>query len=522
MANDLNKIETKDQKKSEGNRSGLIALAVIAALGWGWGIYGATNRSSLEDETARQIEAATLEREEVAASLAALKTAAGELTDIQSRIEASNSELAGLEGRRKAATEEFDAELAVLAERRTGAEMALSSELTKMTTQIETARQDFESELAALAKRRDVALNEAETVETSLNEANKQLKQSTAQLESRRSALEGIDQDIANREAKREETQATLTEVIKEAETVGARLKEARNQESNLRETLSVLQKEAATLSKELAEAETRIQAARSAEAQVQEKSAKIANEVAALNDRKQQLETELSELVTRHTNLRSDVFAAEEQRTKVQSELKDITTLLQTRSDELLKVERRIMEQQGAADSATAEPKETESGTAEASNTPDEQNAVPQVDGSDPSETTSNKADANPTTPSTDQTSDRAAQLQSDRAEVKQSTKSAIAPGTYRTGDILARFRSDGTFDMRNEQSGAKVAGNYSLEGNLVTLSNPVGTLRQSVKFPLSCAVEQDGEAFILREAGREGLACGPLTDAAYEKVQQ
>ena len=98
MADDVDQVETNNSKKNGASRSALIALAVIAALGWGWGIYGAANRSSLEDEMARQVGAASLQRDEVAASLAALKTASGELTDIQSRIEASNGDLAGLTG----------------------------------------------------------------------------------------------------------------------------------------------------------------------------------------------------------------------------------------------------------------------------------------------------------------------------------------------------------------------------------------------------------------------------------------
>ena len=519
MADDLDQTGTNDSKKNGANRSGLIALAVIAVLGWGWGIYGATNRSSLEDEMARQVEAATLQRDEVAASLAALKTASGELTDIQSRIKSSSGDLAGLDERRESAMAEFDKELAALAEQRTDAETALSTELTGMTAQIEAARQDFENELAALAERRDVALTEAENVEASLNEANNQLEQSTAQLESQRSTLSGIDQEIANREARREETQTALTEVMKEVETVGARLKEARDQESTLRDTLSALQAEAATLSKELAEAETRIQQARSIEAQAQEKSAEISNNIAELEDRKQQLESELSELDLRSSDLRSDVSAAEEQRTNVQTELKDMTALLQTRSDELLKVEQRIIEQQDAADRATAEPAETPSGDPEASSTTEEQNAAPQVEDSD----TSDEGAVEATTSGSDAASpDQAERLQSDRPDAEQSTKAAIVPGTYRTGDILARFESDGTFTMRNGQSGDNVAGEYSLDAEVLTLSNPVGALRQGVNFPLRCVVEPDGEAFILRASGPEGLACGPLTDAAYEQAPQ
>ncbi|WP_243254456.1 coiled-coil domain-containing protein [Sulfitobacter indolifex] len=458
----------------------------------------------------------------MAASLAALKTASGELTDIQSRIESSSGDLAGLDERRESAMAEFDKELAALAEQRTDAETALSTELTGMTAQIEAARQDFESELAALAERRDVALTEAENVEASLNEANNQLAQSTAQLESQRSTLSGLDQEIANREARREETQTALTEVMKEVETVGARLKEARDQESTLRETLSALQAEAATLSKELAEAETRIQQARSTEAQAQEKSAEISSSVAELEDRKQQLESELSELDLRSSDLRSDVSAAEEQRTNVQTELKDMTALLQTRSDELLKVEQRIIEQQDAADSATAEPAETPSGDPEASTTTEEQNAAPQIEDSGTSADPSDEDTAEATPSGVDGVSpNQAAQSQSDRADAEQSTKATIEPGTYRTGDILAHFEADGTFNMRNEQSGDNVAGEYFLEAEVVTLSSPVGALRQGVNFPLRCVVEPDGEAFILRAFGPEGLACGPLTDAAYAKAQ-
>lgn len=114
-----------------------------------------------------------------------------------------------------------------------------------------------------------------------------------------------------------------------------------------------------------------------------------------------------------------------------------------------------------------------------------------------------------------------RPEQSQSERNSGNQSGNSAITPGTYRTGDILARFASDGTFNMRNEQSGAEVAGEYAVENDVLTLSNPVGNLRQGVNFPLRCAVEFAGEAFTLRAAGQDGLACGPLTNAAYEKVQ-
>ena len=270
-----------------------------------------------------------------------------------------------------------------------------------------------------------------------------------------------------------------------------------------------------------LAEAESRIQQARSAEAQSQEKSAEITREVAELEDRKQQLEKELSDLDTRSSDLQSDVTAAEEQRSNVQTELKDMTALLQTRSDELLKVEQRVIEQQDAADGATAESAETPNDDPEATNTLEEQGAAPQVEESDASADASDEEAAEPTTSGEDrQPTDQTAQ-QSDGAD-EQSTKGVIVPGTYRTGDILARFEADGTFNMQNEQSGDNVAGEYSLEAEIVTLSNPVGTLRQGVNFPLRCVVEPDGEAFILRKSGPEGLACGPLTDAAYEKVQK
>ena len=60
MADDLDQTETNDSEKNGANRTALIALAVIAALGWGWGIDGAPNRASLEDEMTRQAEAETL------------------------------------------------------------------------------------------------------------------------------------------------------------------------------------------------------------------------------------------------------------------------------------------------------------------------------------------------------------------------------------------------------------------------------------------------------------------------------
>jgi len=486
MAEDLKKSGTNKGKKPAGNRSALITLAVLAVLGWGWGIYQATDRSALEEEMNNRIQAATLERDEVAAALAALKTASGELSDIQSRIDTSSEDLAGLDERRQAATAEFEAELAALAERRAAAETQMSSELSKMTSEIETARKNFEAELGTLAERRDAALQKTEAAEASLGETRSQLEEANARLKSHRSELKEIQKKIAERQTSQEEAQGSLTKVTEELQTVGARLQEARQQESQLRETLSTLQEEAANLSKELAEAETRIQEARSAEAKLQETASQTSKKVAALEEQEKQLQSSVSELDARRSTLEEDVSTAEEQRTKVQSELSDVTALLKSRSDELLEVERRISEQQNTEGMKADKSEPVNKGIG---------------------------ATQEPKTKTESSTS---------KGEAASSGQGSIQPGTYRSGNLEAQFSTEGTFRMRNDEKGAEASGQYSVNEGVLTLSNPEGDVRKGVSFPLRCAVTSEAGAFVLNEAGDEGTSCGPLAGVTFEGMPE
>lgn len=374
---------------------------------------------------------------------------------------------------------------------------AASGELTSIQAQIEATnseladleeqRQAAEAEFGPLAQRRDAALKKTEAAETSLSEARSQLEQTTAQLESQRSELKGINEDIAQRQANVEKTQTTLTKVTQELKTVGARLEEAREQENTLRETLSALQEEAASVSKELANAERQFQEARSAEAKLQEVLSQTAKEVAALEEQKAQLQASVSELDARHSALETDVSTAEEQRTKVQTELGNVTQLLKSRSDELLQVERRITEQQNS----------------------DKDEAI----------TTELKNQSTPLQEPETKTESSDSVSQNETGAGGEAT---IQPGTYRSDNIEAQFSSDGAFRMRNDKKGAEVSGEYSVEGGIVTLSNPEGDLRKGVSFPLRCAVTLDGEAFVLKEANDGGPSCGPLADVAFGAKRQ
>lgn len=483
MAEAQKNSSTDNTKSASGNRITLIILAAMAVLGWGWGIYQATNRSALEEDMTRRIEAATLERDEVAAAFAALEVAAGELSDVQGQIEASNEELTGLDERRREAKSEFDAELDALAERRSTAETEMASEIARMTAELETARQDFETELGGLVERRQLAMRQTEEVEASLGETRGQLEQATQQLQSRRSELDVLEQDITSAEDKRAEAETSLTEIAQKLEAVGARLTTAREQEGSLRDTLSTLQEEAASTTKELADAEARIQEARSAEAKLQQQSERISKEVAALEERQEELKVNVADLEARRSDLEDDVKAAEDQRAKVQAEVSDVTKLLEQRSDELLEVEDRIVEQLENGDASTGATAQGQDAS-----TPEQEKTAGE------SSTTGGS---------------------SDQAQPQ------IQPGTYNSETLIAQFAADGTFSMRNEEKQAEVSGEYSVTNGIVTLSNPIGDVRSGVKFPMRCAVASDGQGFTLNEVADDGPSCGPLADVRFSAVR-
>lgn len=482
MAEAQKNSSTDNTKGASGNRITLIILAAIAVLGWGWGIYQAANRSAFEEDLTRQIEAATLERDEVAAAFAALEVAAGELSDVQGQIEASNDELTGLDERRAAAKSEFNVELAALAERRTTAETEMASEIARMTSELETARQDFETELGELVERRQVAMRQTEAVEASLGETRGQLEQTTQELQTRRSELDLLKQDITSAEDKRSKAKTALTEVTQKLETVGARLTTAREQEGTLRDNLSTLQEEAASLTKELADAEARIQKARSAEAKLQRQSEQISNEVAELEKQQVELKVNVADLEARRSTLEGDVKAAQNQRAKVQAEVSDVTKLLEQRSDELLEVERRIVEQLENGNASTGAATQSQ----------DASTAKQDTTAGESSTTGGSSEQAQP----------------------------LIQPGTYNSKTLIARFTSEGTFTMRNEEKKAEVSGEYSIINGIVTLSNPIGDVRSGVKFPMRCAVASDGQDFTLNDVVDDGPSCGPLADVRFSAV--
>lgn len=283
-----------------------------------------------------------------------------------------------------------------------------------------------------------------------------------------------------------------------------------------MRETLSTLQEEAASVSEKLAQSETRIQEARSAEADMQETAAQTSKQVADLEARKEDLTAAVSDLSTRRSDIQSDVSAAEEQRAKVQSELQDITQLLEARSDELVKVDSWIAEKLGGTSSTSSEAADTQ---AEA-----EGNTAPaQQDSDGASKADDDKAAA---TSESAKTSGETAQATAEEADATARDapthgSTNIAPGTYRTGDIEARFGSGGKFQTRNQERGTEVQGDYSAASGIVTLSNPKGDLRRGINFPLRCAVETDGPNFSLSNAGEESSSCGPLAGATFRSVQ-
>jgi hypothetical protein len=90
-----------------------------------------------------------------------------------------------------------------------------------------------------------------------------------------------------------------------------------------------------------------------------------------------------------------------------------------------------------------------------------------------------------------------------------------ALVPGLYRTGDIVADFRGDGTFEMTNEARGQSATGRYAVAEGILTLSEPEGDLRRGVDFPLDCALEPGETGFALSDA--QGGTCGPLAGASF-----
>jgi hypothetical protein len=95
-----------------------------------------------------------------------------------------------------------------------------------------------------------------------------------------------------------------------------------------------------------------------------------------------------------------------------------------------------------------------------------------------------------------------------------------ALVPGIYETGDVVADFREDGTFAMQNEARGSGVTGSWTVEGGVLTLSEPEGDLRRGIDFPLDCALENAEEGGFLLGDSEDG-SCGPLSGASFTARQ-
>ncbi|MFG6586945.1 hypothetical protein [Sulfitobacter sp. MOLA879] len=188
----------------------------------------------------------------------------------------------------------------------------------------------------------------------------------------------------------------------------------------------------------------------------------------------------------------------------------------LEARSDELVKVESRIAKKLGGATSPSSE---TANDQAEAEGDA----AQADQDRDTASETKDNGSAAEL---ESGETSGKTAQATDEDADATGSEASTngnanIVPGTYRTGDIEARFGPDGAFQMRNQERGTEVQGDYSSSAGVVTLANPDGDLRLGIDFPLRCAVETNGPNFSLNDAGEDSGSCGPLAGATFGAVQ-
>jgi chromosome segregation ATPase len=447
--------ETRTPRPEPGSRrSGLIvALIAVAVVGWAAVVWLATSRASLREELTQQVTEAQQAQDEVAASLAALENASGQLTDIQGQVATEQETLAGIRAERETAQQEHD------------------SELERLTAETAAARRVLELQLAEVADIAAAARGKSRAAEARLAHLTSQVEGRQRSLDQLRSQALQTAQRLMAEQAAVGLAEARTSEQARKLVGVGQRVQTVREQEAEAQSRLATLTNEAADLTQNLAQAAQRTQAARVAEASRQEQLMRAQGEFSRIRVHRDQLASNVDQLQDRLDTLRSDVADAEQQRARVQQQVTEVTATLANRSGELQELEARIgeLQSQGAALSGSSGSR------SDASSTDEEAAEVPAGD--------------------------------------QPVQEASLEPGKYQAGAIELDLRQDGAFTLHDPERSRFVSGRYEIKDGALTLDEAIGDMAAG-EYPMQCSVEsQDGGFRLASDNG----GCAELAGTAF-----